>query len=60
MHPCEALLRSQSKAKNNRFLPIYQFADEANKKITHLDDFAATLLVKYKLGHPAPPDAQRP
>ena len=33
-----------------RFLPIYQFADEANKKITHLDDFAATFLVKCTLG----------
>jgi type I restriction enzyme R subunit len=33
-----------------RFLPIYQFADEANEKITHLDDFAATFLVKCTLG----------
>jgi type I restriction enzyme R subunit len=33
-----------------RFLPVYQFADEANKKITHLDDFAATFLVKCTLG----------
>jgi len=33
-----------------RFLPIYQFADEANKKITHLDDFAETFLVKCTLG----------
>jgi len=33
-----------------RFLPIYQFADEANKKITHLDDFAASFLVKCTLG----------
>jgi type I restriction enzyme R subunit len=33
-----------------RFLPIYQFADEANTKITHLDDFAATFLVKCTLG----------
>ena len=32
-----------------RFLPIYQFADEANKKITHLDDFADTFLVKCTL-----------
>jgi type I restriction enzyme R subunit len=32
-----------------RFLPIYQFADEANKKITHLDDFAASFLVKCTL-----------
>jgi type I restriction enzyme R subunit len=33
-----------------RFLPIYQFADEANKKITHLDDFADSFLVKCTLG----------
>ena len=33
-----------------RFLPIYQFADEANKKVTHLDSFAATFLVKCTLG----------
>ena len=33
-----------------RFLPVYQFADEANKKITHLDDFADTFLVKCTLG----------
>ena len=33
-----------------RFLPIYQFADEANKKITHLDSFAETFLVKCTLG----------
>ncbi len=33
-----------------RFLPIYQFADEANKKLTHLDDFADTFLVKCTLG----------
>jgi hypothetical protein len=25
---------------DERFLPVYQFADEDNKKITHLDDFA--------------------
>ncbi|MBC7916196.1 MAG: type I restriction endonuclease subunit R, partial [Rhodoferax sp.] len=35
---------------DERFLPIYQFADEANEKITHLDDFAATFLVKCALG----------
>jgi type I restriction enzyme R subunit len=35
---------------DERFLPIYQFADEKNKKITHLDDFAATFLVKCTLG----------
>ncbi|MCA3288646.1 MAG: type I restriction endonuclease subunit R [Roseomonas sp.] len=33
-----------------RFLPIYEFADEANKKITHLDDFAARFLQKCDLG----------
>ena len=33
-----------------RFLPIYQFADEANKKITHIDSFAETFLVKCMLG----------
>ena len=32
-----------------RFLPIYQFADDANKKITHLDSFAETFLVKCPL-----------
>jgi type I restriction enzyme R subunit len=36
--------------QDERFLPIYQFADEANKKITLLDDFAATFLVKCTLG----------
>jgi type I restriction enzyme, R subunit len=35
---------------DERFLPIYQFADEANKKISHLDDFAANFLVKCTLG----------
>jgi len=34
-----------------RFLPIYQFASEDNKKIPHLDDFADTFLVKCTLGH---------
>ena len=33
-----------------RFLPIYEFADEDNKKITHLDAFAATFLKKCDLG----------
>jgi type I restriction enzyme, R subunit len=36
--------------QDERFLPIYQFADEANKKITHLDSFAKTFLVKCTLG----------
>jgi type I restriction enzyme R subunit len=35
---------------DERFLPIYQFADEANKKITHLDDFAEKFLHKCTLG----------
>ncbi|MEI8025285.1 MAG: type I restriction endonuclease subunit R [Pseudomonadota bacterium] len=33
-----------------RFLPIYQLADEANNKITHLHDFAEKFLSKCKLG----------
>lgn len=36
--------------QDERFLPIYQFADEANKKIAHLDSFAETFLVKCTLG----------
>jgi type I restriction enzyme R subunit len=35
---------------DERFLPIYQYADEANKKITHLDSFAETFLTKCTLG----------
>lgn len=35
---------------DERFLPIYQFADETNKKITYLDLFAETFLVKCTLG----------
>ncbi|CAN7560215.1 type I restriction endonuclease subunit R [Acidovorax sp. LjRoot118] len=35
---------------DERFLPIYQFADETNKKITHLDHFAETFLAKCTLG----------
>ncbi len=35
---------------DERFLPIYQFADEANKKITHLDSFAEAFLAKCTLG----------
>jgi type I restriction enzyme R subunit len=35
---------------DERFLPIYQYADEANKKITHLDSFAETFLAKCTLG----------
>jgi type I restriction enzyme R subunit len=33
-----------------RFLPIYQFASEDNKKITHLDSFAESFLAKCTLG----------
>jgi type I restriction enzyme R subunit len=33
-----------------RFLPIYEFASEDNKKITHLDDFANCFLKKCDLG----------
>ena len=32
-----------------RFLPVYQHADEANKKITHLDEFASSFLAKCTL-----------
>ena len=35
---------------DERFLPLYQLADENNKKITHLDDFAQKFLVKCTLG----------
>jgi type I restriction enzyme R subunit len=33
-----------------RFLPLYQFASEDNKKITHLDSFAEKFLSKCTLG----------
>ncbi len=33
-----------------RFLPIYEFADEANRKISHLDEFAESFLKKCDLG----------
>jgi type I restriction enzyme R subunit len=36
--------------QDERFLPIYQFADEQNNKISHLDTFAETFLVKCTLG----------
>ena len=36
---------------DEQFLPIYQFADERNTKITHLDDFADRFLAKCTLGH---------
>ncbi len=35
---------------DERFLPIYQLADEANKKITHLHDFSEGFLAKCTLG----------
>jgi type I restriction enzyme, R subunit len=35
---------------DERFLPIYQFADKANNKITKLDKFAETFLAKCRLG----------
>ncbi len=35
---------------DERFLPVYQFAAEDNKKITHLDSFAETFLPKCTLG----------
>lgn len=35
---------------DERFLPIYQLADEKNQKITHLDDFADKFLAKCTLG----------
>jgi type I restriction enzyme R subunit len=33
-----------------RFLPLYQFSDESNKKVSHLDDFAERFLPKCSLG----------
>ena len=35
---------------DERFLPIYEFADEDNRKITHLDEFAERFLKKCDLG----------
>jgi type I restriction enzyme R subunit len=35
---------------DERFLPIYQFAAEDNRKINNLDDFAETFLAKCTLG----------
>ena len=35
---------------DERFLPVYQFAAEDNRKITHLDDFADRFLAKCTLG----------
>lgn len=36
--------------QDEQFLPIYQFADEANQKISHLDHFTETFLAKCTLG----------
>jgi type I restriction enzyme, R subunit len=35
---------------DERFLPLYQYADEENKKITHLHDFTNSFLQKCVLG----------
>ncbi len=35
---------------DERFLPVYQFADKDNKKITHLHDFSEAVLRKCTLG----------
>lgn len=35
---------------DERFLPVYRFADRNNKPITHLDDFADRFLQKCELG----------
>jgi type I restriction enzyme R subunit len=35
---------------DERFLPVYEFADEQNRKITHLDEFALRFLKKCDLG----------
>ena len=35
---------------DERFLPVYQFATEDNKKVTHLDSFAQKFLAKCTLG----------
>lgn len=41
-----------------RFLPIYQFASEANKKISGLHEFADAFLGKCTLGQAAKPTAE--
>ena len=35
---------------DERFLPLYQYADQSNRKITHLDSFADAFLAKCTLG----------
>jgi type I restriction enzyme R subunit len=42
--------RHFSFSADEQFLPVYQFADEANRKITHLDAFADAFLAKCTLG----------
>ncbi|MDH2924705.1 type I restriction enzyme R subunit [Nicoletella semolina] len=37
-------------AADERFLPVYRFADESNRKINHLSDFADKFLEKCTLG----------
>ena len=42
--------RHFSFSADEQFLPVYQFADEANRKIGHLDAFAEAFLAKCTLG----------
>ena len=35
---------------DEQFLPVYEWADEKNNKITHLDEFSEAFLAKCKLG----------
>lgn len=35
---------------DERFLPLYQFADQDNRKITHIDEFSKKFLAKCTLG----------
>lgn len=39
---------------DERFLPVYEFADEGNRKISHLDDFAEKFLHKRTFGKAVP------
>ncbi len=50
IHSREASPRSLRVAKDNRFLPVYEYADEQNRKITHLEEFAGAFLKKCDLG----------
>jgi type I restriction enzyme R subunit len=36
---------------DERYLPVYEFADPDNRKVTHLDAFAEKFLAKCTLGH---------